>query len=363
MDRILRWCRYCIPVLLVSVLSVGNLAASEVERLILQPALTLVGSSYATGAMGPRSFDCSGFVNYLYKEHRPDLPRVSRDISRLGEPVSRSDLKPGDLVFFATGSAPGRVTHVAVYLGQDSLIHAISNGPNRGVTVTPLSARYWSARYHSSRRILPAAFYEETVPAETIPASDSVREESTVRKESSGGTAASGENRAPAGDDASKELPTAVPEEKTFAKGRYRGNLKGGEPHGEGVFDLDSGDRFAGMFRDGFPEGDGVYLWTDGKSYEGTFSRGALSGEGSLTFPDNSRLEGVFREGTLRGIKGRSGGGQAASVRTGELFRTGWQLSDSPWDTFNGVVLGDYDLWRAQEERSFESWKKENSPW
>jgi hypothetical protein len=318
----------CFVSLIILLLS-PPLAANDIEKLILQPALSLLGASYATGSMGPGSFDCSGFVNYLYKPYRSDLPRVSRDIAKIGEAVSRKELKPGDLLFFATGSAPGRVTHVAIYLGQDSLIHAISNGPDRGVTITPLSARYWNSRYHSSRRVLPERYYQEAPETVTD----------------------------------SKEDPVQAKEEKTFAKGLYQGKIRAGEPEGEGLFTLDNGDRYEGEFRDGFPEGVGRYTWANGDRYEGSFRAGTLSGEGTLRFNDGSRVKGLWREGVLRRIDERDRSGSALTLRTGDSFKTSWQKSDSPWDSFNGVVSGDYELWRAREEERFESWKKENSSW
>lgn len=188
----------------------------DIHREILLPAQSKVGSGYCSGGTALPCFDCSGFVVSLYRPFVPSLPRVSRDMARFGEPVSRRDLRPGDLVFFQTASRPG-VSHVAIYMGGDSIIHAISDGPDRGVTVTPLSARYWNTRYHSAMRVLPQAVVEEA--------------------------------------------PSSTTEPIRYAGGTYRGALQGGVPHGMGEMALDNGDRYSGDFVEGQFEGRGVYRW------------------------------------------------------------------------------------------------------
>ena len=133
---------------------VSSVFSLDIYTDIIQPGQTLVGSSYKNGGTSPSGFDCSGFITYLYKKYVPGLPRISRNMAGFGESVKRGSILPGDLIFFATGSSSG-ITHVAIYIGQNSIIHAISNGPNRGVTITSLSARYWQSRYHSAARVVP----------------------------------------------------------------------------------------------------------------------------------------------------------------------------------------------------------------
>ena len=90
-----------------------------VQKLI-SGALGLVGLRYRPGGTDAESgFDCSGFVGYLFRERLGlDLPRTSRDISRTGEPVEKSELEPGDLVFFNTMRRT--FSHVGIYLGTTS---------------------------------------------------------------------------------------------------------------------------------------------------------------------------------------------------------------------------------------------------
>jgi len=300
-------------------------SANEINRLILVPAMKLVGSSYAVGATGPDKFDCSGFVTYLYKPYLDNLPRVSRDMARLGRTVQRQSLLPGDLVFFATGSSAGEVTHVAVYLGQGSLIHAISNGPNGGVAITSLGSRYWNNHYYTSRRVLDDRFYRET-----------------------GGS--------------QSETAAAQVVERDYAKGAYRGNLNQGEPEGEGFIHLSNGDSYRGDFHGGFPDGKGEYLWKNGDRYQGAFQAGTFHGEGAILFHDGSTLSALWNRGRIVSITRSSGEGTAARIRPGALCKSYYQVEDSPWDSFNGVVEGDFALWRQNDKDQFEKWKRENQP-
>lgn len=96
-----------------------------------------LGKPYSWGATGPSSFDCSGLMYYSYqKGANIKLPRTSREQSKFGKKVSKSELKPGDLVFFGKGSS---VSHVGMYLGNDQYIHSPQTGDV--VKISKLSAR------------------------------------------------------------------------------------------------------------------------------------------------------------------------------------------------------------------------------
>ncbi|MCG8479008.1 MAG: NlpC/P60 family protein, partial [Spirochaetales bacterium] len=217
-----RRCVYGALFILAAALSPAAVPAVDVRNEILIPAQGYVGAAYCHGGLSASCFDCSGFVSHLYRPHVPGLPRLSNDMARFGTPVERGALRPGDLVFFVTGSRAGVVTHVAVYIGNDSIIHAISDGPNRGVSITPLSARYWRTRYHSARRVVEAA-----------PATRRDRTDRSIR----------------------------------FADGAYTGELRDGVPHGEGRMVLNNGDEYTGSFADGAFHGQGVYRWAAGERY------------------------------------------------------------------------------------------------
>ena len=79
------------------------------------------------------------------------LPRSTQDQSRCGNLVFRTDLRPGDLIFFVT-LKDKRVDYVGVYLGDAKFVHA---SPSKGVVVSSLLQDYYVQRYHSARRVVP----------------------------------------------------------------------------------------------------------------------------------------------------------------------------------------------------------------
>jgi cell wall-associated NlpC family hydrolase len=112
-------------------------------------ALSLRGAPYRDGGIDPTGFDCSGFVRYVYEQHGVDVPRQVRDQFRIGKPVDRDHLEPGDLVFFST-VAPG-ASHVGIVIGGDQFVHAPSE---RGVVrVESLASQYWASRFIGAKRV------------------------------------------------------------------------------------------------------------------------------------------------------------------------------------------------------------------
>jgi cell wall-associated NlpC family hydrolase len=118
---------------------------------IVREALRYVGTPYIWGGESSRGVDCSGFVYVVFSGRMPQLARVSAsDYFRMGTPVERPDLRPGDLVFFTT-YAPGP-SHVGIYAGSGRFIQASSGA--RRVVITPLDDAYYAARYLGARRLL-----------------------------------------------------------------------------------------------------------------------------------------------------------------------------------------------------------------
>lgn len=110
-------------------------------------ALSKVGkASYVWGASGPNSFDCSGLMLAAYGRIGISLPHSSAAQAGRGRPVSRANLKPGDLVFFAHG---GSIYHVAMYIGGGKIVHA--RQPRYGIQVNSLDGYSPMA---SARRII-----------------------------------------------------------------------------------------------------------------------------------------------------------------------------------------------------------------
>jgi len=97
--------------------------ATEVSADPAELAASLIGRPYVWGAEGPRSFDCSGLTQYVYREFGVDLPRRAISQSRVGVGVGRR-LQRGDLLFFSNDVRRSLVTHVGIYDGAGMMIDA-----------------------------------------------------------------------------------------------------------------------------------------------------------------------------------------------------------------------------------------------
>ncbi|MCR8746609.1 C40 family peptidase [Romboutsia lituseburensis] len=130
-----------------------NLPSSEKADKVINFGKTLLGKPYVWGAEGPNSFDCSGFTQYVFKKSvGVSIPRVSRDQSKFGQSVSRSNLQKGDLIFFDTdGSNNGYVSHVGIYMGGNQFIHASSSG--KKVIISNMTS-YYNNAFVNARRVL-----------------------------------------------------------------------------------------------------------------------------------------------------------------------------------------------------------------
>jgi len=126
---------------------------------IINRALDLVGVRYRRSGDRPQTgFDCSGFVGYVYRKGMGViLPRVSREISKTGEPVPKDELEPGDLVFFNT--MRHAFSHVGIYLGDHLFVHAPRSGET--VRIDDLQEHYWARRYDGARRVVAGAQFGE----------------------------------------------------------------------------------------------------------------------------------------------------------------------------------------------------------
>ena len=104
------------------------------------------------GASPDTGFDCSGLVAHVYERAWGlSLPRRTEEQRRIGRAVKRSDLQPGDLVFYNTRNRP--YSHVGIYLGDGNFVHAPRAG--RRVRVERVESPYWRARFSGARRLDP----------------------------------------------------------------------------------------------------------------------------------------------------------------------------------------------------------------
>lgn len=122
-------------------------------------ASMFAGTPYKYSGCDPNGFDCSGFVNYVYKHFGIELPRTAKDISTIGKTISKKSLRPGDILVFGYVNKSGqyRVQHVGmVYnVGEGSyfsIIHSVSNGVSIDDPMST-SWEHWSQRLISVRRL------------------------------------------------------------------------------------------------------------------------------------------------------------------------------------------------------------------
>lgn len=126
--------------------------AKEKSQDLLLYALSLNGTAYKYGGRNADSgFDCSGFVSHVFREAAGlALPHSARAMSQNGAQIAKTELKPGDLVFFNT--LRRAFSHVGIYLGENRFIHASSSATG-DVMVSDLTEKYWSKRFNGARRL------------------------------------------------------------------------------------------------------------------------------------------------------------------------------------------------------------------
>ena len=105
-------------------------------------ALSQAGRPYRYGGSSPSGFDCSGLVQFAYRQAGRSTPRTTGELYRATEAVSRGALKRGDLVFF---EIDGKMAHVGIYLDNNRFVHAPRSG--RSVSVESLDSGFYKSRF------------------------------------------------------------------------------------------------------------------------------------------------------------------------------------------------------------------------
>lgn len=125
-------------------------ASSPAAQQVLDTAAKYLGVPYLWGGTTPSGFDCSGFVQYVYNQCGYSITRTTyTQWDNDGTFVSRSNLQPGDLVYFGSDNSP---SHVGLYVGNGTMIHAPSTGKN--IQYTSIDSDYYSSRFMGGKRIL-----------------------------------------------------------------------------------------------------------------------------------------------------------------------------------------------------------------
>jgi cell wall-associated NlpC family hydrolase len=138
------------------VLFFSFMASAFAETQLHSTVNELKGIAYKWGGTTEGGFDCSGFTRYVYAQFNVDLPHSSKSQAQEGSSVSKSNLRPGDLVFFNTDGKG--ISHVGIYLGDNEFVHAATN---KGVSINKLNDAYYSKRYVAARRVMADELYHQ----------------------------------------------------------------------------------------------------------------------------------------------------------------------------------------------------------
>lgn len=120
-------------------------ANARIKKVIAYAVSKVPGGQYVTGAAGPKNFDCSGLVLAAYRQIGVSLPHSSRAMFGYGRAVSRSELKPGDLIFWYSP-----IHHVGMYIGNGKIVHA--RNPRNDLVIQSLAS--YPAPFTGARRLV-----------------------------------------------------------------------------------------------------------------------------------------------------------------------------------------------------------------
>ncbi|WP_416186811.1 C40 family peptidase [Glaciimonas sp. CA11.2] len=128
----------------------SHVAPSDLGNEIVIYSLGLIDTDYRFGGKNPEAgLDCSGMVSYVFKQAAGlNVTGSAATIARQGREVPKSELRPGDLVFFNTMNRP--FSHVGIYIGDGRFINAPST--NGKVRIDRLETKYYAQRFESVRR-------------------------------------------------------------------------------------------------------------------------------------------------------------------------------------------------------------------
>ena len=128
---------------------------AELISEVVATATNAMGTPYQWGGTGGTGFDCSGLIQYAYRQHGIQLPRTSREQALVGVAVDKrlDALAPGDILTFSNSGT--HVTHVALYVGEGKIIHSANGGVQLSVlSPTDSYGKWWWKRWVGARRVV-----------------------------------------------------------------------------------------------------------------------------------------------------------------------------------------------------------------
>lgn len=120
---------------------------------IIASAKACLGVPYQSGGASMKGFDCSGFTSFVFAQNGISLSRTATAQYKQGTYVSKSDLLPGDLVFFSNDGTGSNIEHVGIYIGDGKLIHA-SSGAHKMIVIAEMDSSWFVSNYFGACRIL-----------------------------------------------------------------------------------------------------------------------------------------------------------------------------------------------------------------
>ncbi|MDP9407745.1 MAG: transglycosylase SLT domain-containing protein [Actinomycetota bacterium] len=137
----------------------GGRGSSDLAERVIASAKEHLGVPYLWGGTTPKGFDCSGLLQYVFKQHGVTLPRVSKDQARAGVAVSPADARPGDIVAFDNSRSRAGIDHIGLYLGNGKWLAAPRTGDVVKIQDVDLS------KAAAIRRVLPSTGAAPAAPA------------------------------------------------------------------------------------------------------------------------------------------------------------------------------------------------------
>ena len=136
------------------IFTVSALSNEEKRKEFIAAGKAYMGTPYVYGGVTKSGIDCSGFILCAYRDAGlGTLPHNAAQIYYQCAKIDDSEREAGDLVFFYDG----KISHVAIFLGGNKILHAASDGPRTGVTISKLTEPYWKSHYYAAGRLIGSA--------------------------------------------------------------------------------------------------------------------------------------------------------------------------------------------------------------